>query len=75
LNRIFAIDIMDANETNVIGQMKAVFPGCNIRLCGDATNLVLDYPQAISGADKALLFGALMLIEYLFFEKDNQDQN
>lgn len=74
-NKVFNIDIYDAGETSVIGNMQVVFPGCKCpRLVTDATNWILNFPAGASGDAKALLLGGLFLIEYMVFEKQ-PDQN
>jgi hypothetical protein len=72
--KVFEIDILDAQETAVIGSMQVVFPGFRLRLASDATNWVLNFPQGLSGDAKALLLGGLFLIEYMAWEKA-PDQN
>jgi len=65
------IDILtpDENETKV-GSIVNVFPGCNIRAWrGTADNYILNFPEAASPTDKLNLLGALVLVEYMVFEK------
>lgn len=53
-----------------------MFPGCNVRGCtGTADNYILNFPDAASPADKLNLLGALMLIEYMVFEKKPDNNN
>lgn len=73
-NKVFMIEIFNADESQQVGTMRAVWPGCSLRCLTDATNLIIDFPQGISGDDKAMLLGCMMLIEYNAFEK-KQDQN
>jgi len=77
LAKTFEIDIFNADETAVVGRMVTVFPGCSLaklfRSCTDASNMGLEFPPDSSPEDKALLYGALMLLEFLFFEKQNKE--
>jgi len=69
------IDILtpDENETKV-GSIVNVFPGCNLRACrGTADNYILNFPDAASPTDKLNLLGALVLVEYMVFEKKPGD--
>lgn len=77
LNRVFTIPIYAANdETKPIGMFKNIWPGCNWRgVCSQsASNYVVVFPTNATPEDKALLLGSLFLHDFLFFEKEN-DQN
>jgi len=79
LHKTFEVDIFNADESAVVGRIVTVFPGCTcaqiFRSCTNATNLGLEYPPDASPEDKALLYGGLMLLEFLFFEKKANDNN
>lgn len=72
------LDILNADESQTVGHLTNVFPGCNCRgVAGGVTNdnYRLDFPPNISAEDKALLLGSLFLIEYTLFETKNKDDD
>jgi hypothetical protein len=76
-NRTYNIDIFEGGDDSVVtGKLDFVWPGWKCpRLLTDASNIVLQFPPATSDNpdDKALLVGAMLLIEYMHFEKGAQD--
>lgn len=55
-----------------------VWPGCNCRgVAGGATNdnYRFEFPPDATAADKALLLGGLFLVEYMWYERRNKDDN
>eukprot|EP00873_Tetraselmis_striata_P040863 jgi/Tetstr1/461127/TSEL_006266.t1 len=75
LNRTFDIDILDADGSTVLSQMKNVFPGINCRCVADASNLVMEFPSKATPAQRAVLLGGLFLVEYIHFEKNSDSGN
>jgi len=76
---IHRIDIKDPSETQTLGAVENIFPGCSIRtLCfGNLIdNFRLTYPQQATPEEKATLLAGLMLIDYMIFANadDNQQQ-
>lgn len=68
--RVRNIDILTPDETTKVGSLMNIFPGCNIKGCiGGFDNYVLTFPETASPTDKLNLLGALILIEYMVFEK------
>jgi len=65
------INTPDGNEK--VGEINNFFPGCGWkkfwRLQGDADNFMIRFPKDATPADKALLLGANILIDYMVFEK------
>lgn len=73
--KVHTIDIMTPDMTTKVGSIKNIWPGCNLRGCiATADNYVMTFPENASPEDKFNLLGALVLIEYMLFEKQpNQD--
>lgn len=68
------MQIMQGSSEDEVGKFMNVFPGCNLRAClGDADNFILDFPAEATVEDKALLLGASVLVDFMLFEKDEQD--
>jgi len=64
------LDILTPDMNTKVGSIIDVFPGCNVRGCfGTADNYILNFPDTATPADKLNLLGALILIEYMVFEK------
>jgi len=64
------LDILTPDMTTKVGSIVDVFPGCNLRGCiGTADNYILNFPTDATPTDKFNLLGALILIEYMVFEK------
>ena len=79
-NPTYSILIKDAATQNVVGGLENQWPGCNFRgLCMSASaadNFVVKFPSTATPTHKALLTGALMLLNFNFFEqRDNQKNN
>ena len=56
--------------------IKNVFPGCNVRgLCSRADNLQVAFPATASPEHRAVLLGATLFLDYLFFEKPAKETN
>jgi hypothetical protein len=70
------IDILTPDMNTKVGSIVDVFPGCNIRGCvGTADNYILNFPETATPTDKLNLLGALILIEYMVFEKKPDNNN
>jgi len=69
------ISIMTPEWGETSGSLQNIFPGCNLRgLCGTADNYKLTFPDNATPDQKAVLLGAALLIEYMLFEKSDNDQ-
>uniref|UniRef100_A0A061S7R1 Phospholipid scramblase n=2 Tax=Tetraselmis sp. GSL018 TaxID=582737 RepID=A0A061S7R1_9CHLO len=75
LNTAFVVDILDADSRTHLGHLKNVFPGFNCRCLADASNLVMGFPSKATPEQRALLLGALFLVEYVYFEKSDNDNS
>lgn len=75
--KIRRLDIKDATETNVVGSLENIFPGCTCRtlLCGGMIdNYRLTFPTDASPEDKANLLTALMLVDYMIFAHESSEE-
>lgn len=73
---IHRFDIYDKDEQQVVGSLENIFPGCNLRLCfhGLIDNYRLTFPKDATPEDKANLFAATLLVDYMVFSnKDDGD--
>jgi hypothetical protein len=52
-----------------------VYPGCSLRLFTKADNLEINYNAAMPAEHKAILLGAVFLIDFMFFEQRQNDNN
>jgi len=74
---IHKFDIYDPGESQVIGSIENIWPGCSLRtLCCRRLidNYRLTFPTNASPEHKANLIGALILIDYMMFS-NTDDQN
>ncbi|KAK3284834.1 hypothetical protein CYMTET_7538 [Cymbomonas tetramitiformis] len=67
--KVFNMDITDP-QGNTIAQFQNVFPGFLRGCVADADNLLLEFPAGSTPTQKALLLGALFLIDFMYFEKE-----
>lgn len=59
-----------------VGFIKDYFPGCNLRGCaGTADNFRLEFPEHCTPDMKAQLLASTILLDYMLFEKAEDDQN
>jgi len=64
------IKIMNPDQTKEVGSIVNMWPGCNIRACfGQVDNYILNFPDDATPTEKLNLLGALVLVEYMVFEK------
>eukprot|EP00735_Rhodelphis_limneticus_P009905 TRINITY_DN288_c0_g1::TRINITY_DN288_c0_g1_i1::g.1571::m.1571 TRINITY_DN288_c0_g1::TRINITY_DN288_c0_g1_i1::g.1571 ORF type:complete len:283 (+),score=118.09,sp/Q3ZBG9/PLS2_BOVIN/27.99/6e-19,Scramblase/PF03803.10/2.5e-29 TRINITY_DN288_c0_g1_i1:58-849(+) len=71
----FYFELYNTND-QLVGTIENVFPGCNLRgLCSKADNLQVLLNQKIPKEHKALLLGAVFLIDFMFFEKNEKEEN
>jgi hypothetical protein len=69
---VHTIDIMTPDQTKKVGSIVNIFPGCSLRalFClGQIDNYILNFPEDATPTDKLNLLGALVLVEYMVFEK------
>jgi len=70
------IDILTPDQSQKVGQIVDIWPGCNARGCiGTYDNYIMDFPDAATPTDKLNLLAALILIEYMVFEKKQKKNN
>jgi len=74
-NKVFEVDVLDADGTTVLSRMINVFPGINCRCIADSSNLAIEFPSKADPQQKALLLGALFLVEYIYFEKTSNSDS
>jgi len=74
-NKRFEVDILTPDESTVVGTIMNIWPGCNLRCCSVASNIVVNFPSNASANDKALIIGGLYLIEYMLWERKPDDNN
>lgn len=55
-----------------IGEITKVWSGFGKELFTDATNFVVTFPTSATVHERALLFGALFLIDFLYFERGSE---
>ena len=69
-NRSFSIDVLDADEANVVGSLEIVWPGWNCKGVAAAgfENYLLRFPENSTGNGRALILSGLFLQDYMFFE-------
>jgi hypothetical protein len=74
---VHTIDIMTPDQSKKLGSIVNIWPGCNFRsLCAPAVdNYILNFPADASPEDKLNLLGALVLVEYMVFEKKPRNDN
>lgn len=73
---IRTIDILTPDMNTKVGSIVNTWPGCNARACiGSADNYMVNFPDAATPEDKFNLLGALILIEYMVFEKKPNNNN
>lgn len=75
---IHRIDIKNADETEVVGHLENIFPGCSLRtLCfGNLIdNYRLTFPADATPHQKANLLAGLMLVDFMIFANADDDKN
>jgi len=65
--------LLDENE-QVVGHLRNVYPGLGMRCVADADNYLMAFPPRSSINDKLLWLSGLILMDYVFFEKQENDQ-
>jgi hypothetical protein len=66
--------ITDADGKERTGLLKNIFPGVGLRCFTDADNYLLAFPSDSTPNQKGLYLGALTLIEYFFFGRQQNNQ-
>lgn len=70
----YRLDIFDASEENVVGSLIDYWPGCTTRGClGTADNFKLEFPSDATPAMKTQLMATAILIDFMLFEKADDD--
>jgi len=76
--KVNRFDIKSADETQVVGSIENIWPGCSFRSLffkNLIDNYRVTFPQNASPEDKANIMGALLLIDFMLFSNaPNQDQ-
>lgn len=63
-------DILRHGSEDIVGSICNLWPGCNIRgLCSKADNLEINFDQPMPPDHKAVLIGAVFLIDFMYFER------
>lgn len=71
-----SLEVYSPDHTSVVGKLTNVWPGCSTRGClGDADNFILDFPTDATVEQKATLLGASVLVDFMLFEKKQNDNN
>jgi hypothetical protein len=58
-----------------VGEISKQWRGCGVETLTDMDTFKIEFPDNCDLATKSLLLGATMLVDYMFFEKQNQDNN
>jgi len=58
-----------------VGEITKKWRGCFAEALTDTDTFKIEFPDNIDVTTKALLMGATMLVDYMFFEKRNNDNN
>lgn len=67
-------DILKA-ETQSSGFIKKIWSGAAEELFTDADSFILQFPPDATVYDKMLLLGAVFLIDFMYFENNQNDDN
>lgn len=70
---VHTIDIMDPEEKETLGTINNYFPGCNLKACAATSHYKMEFPPDATEKQRGLLLGGLMLIEFMLFEKEDQN--
>ncbi|XP_062595517.1 phospholipid scramblase 1-like [Saccostrea cucullata] len=65
--------ITDLTEQNVLGRMFKRWAGCGREMFTDADTFGVTFPLDMAVSSKALLFGAIFLVDFVYFEKENNN--
>nr|XP_039271271.1 phospholipid scramblase 1-like [Styela clava] len=68
-------EIKTADESQTIGRLARQYAGLAKEWFTDATNFGINFPMDLDVKAKALLLSATFLIDMMFFEKKNNDNN
>ena len=66
--------ITDQSGTDV-GEISKEWRGCMKESFTDLDTFKIEFPQNITLETKALLLGATMLVDFMYFEKNNNDNS
>jgi hypothetical protein len=58
-----------------VGEISKQWRGCGVEVLTDMDTFKIEFPDNCDLATKSLLFGATMLVDYMYFEKQNQDNS
>mmetsp|Transcript_1113 Transcript_1113/g.2416 ORF Transcript_1113/g.2416 Transcript_1113/m.2416 type:complete len:262 (+) Transcript_1113:34-819(+) len=62
-------EILQAGTGQIMGSIANVWPGCTVRLCSKADNLEISYDRPMPAEHKAILLGAVFLVDMLHHEQ------
>lgn len=63
------------NDGAAVGRVQKVYSGIVKEMFTDADNFCIEFPPDLSVKSKSTLLGALFLIDFMFFEKDQNNNN
>ena len=67
----FLITPVGASEPT--GNISKVYAGCAKEALTDAGNFTITFPPSASAVQRAVLMGALMMIDFMFFETTSEN--
>lgn len=67
--------ITDLTEQNVLGRMFKRWAGCGREMFTDADTFGVTFPADMAITSKALLFGTLFLVDFLYYEQQKNNNN
>jgi len=65
--------LLTLDETSEIGSVKKIYAGFATEMFTMADRFTIDFPKDLSVNAKATLLGALFLIDFMYFQRKNQD--
>ncbi|XP_061172756.1 phospholipid scramblase 1-like [Saccostrea echinata] len=67
--------VSDLTETNVLGRIFKRWAGCGRESFTDADTFGVSFPIDMAVTSKALLFGTVFLVDFLYYEHSEDDNN
>ena len=71
--RSYKFHVCDGSSNDAIGTIKKKWSGAVKEFFSDADNFFITFPQGSSATARALLVGATFLIDFLYFENNNDN--